>query len=88
MKVTPEGLIYHSSFNKRNYFFGRTKIFIPKEEVFEINKESAFVLFDDVIEIVTKKGRIYFHALGKRERMITELNENFFPEVNVIEGGV
>lgn len=69
MRILPEGIIYYSNFNKKNLFFGKTKIFIPKEEIFEINKQSALVVFPDVLEVVTKKGNIYFHALGKREKM-------------------
>jgi hypothetical protein len=34
VKVLPEGLYYESSFNQRNYFFGRTRLFLPKEELF------------------------------------------------------
>lgn len=84
MRILTTGIYYYSNFNKKNYFFGKTRIFIPKEEIYEINKNSAFMLFDDVIEVVTKKGVISFHALGKREKMITELNENFFPEGNIV----
>jgi len=31
-----------------------------------VNKEAALGIFPDVIEIVTSKGGVYFHALGKR----------------------
>lgn len=79
MKILPEGILYLSNFNKKNYFFGKTKIFIPKEDIFEINKQSALVIFPDVIEVITKKKGVYFHALGKRERMVEELNEMYFP---------
>ena len=65
MKMLNKGILYISSFNKKNLFFGRTKLFIDKEEIIEINKESALVIFPDVIEVVTKKGGLYFHALGK-----------------------
>lgn len=40
------------------------------------------MIFPDVIEVLTTKKGVYFHALGKREKMIEELNEQYFPEVN------
>jgi hypothetical protein len=82
VKVLPEGLYYESSFNQRNYFFGRTRLFLPKEELFEVNKQTALLFFPDVLEIVTKYGPVYFHALGKRETMYQQFIDAFLPEVN------
>lgn len=83
LKVLPSGIYYESSFNQKNYFFGRTKIFIPKEEIFEINKQTVLVFFPDVLEVVTKYGGVYFHALGKRETMYQNFIDTYLPEVNV-----
>ena len=44
------------------------------------------MIFPDVIEIVCKKGNLYFHALGKRQEMISKLNECYFPEIISSEG--
>ncbi len=40
---------YESSFNKKNYFFGKTRIFIPKTDIYELNKQKALLVFPDVI---------------------------------------
>jgi hypothetical protein len=34
------------------------------------------------VEVVTRRGSLYFHALGKREAMCTMLTDTFFPEIN------
>ena len=34
VKVLSEGLYYESSFNQHNYFFGKTRLFLPKDELF------------------------------------------------------
>jgi hypothetical protein len=82
MKVFPTGVYYESSFNKKNLFFGKTRLFIPREDVSEVNKASALLVFPDVVEVVTTRGSLYFHALGKREAMCALLTDTFFPEIN------
>lgn len=82
MKVFHAGIYYESNFNKKNLFFGKTRLFVPRDDVCEVNRESALLVFPDVIEVVTRKGALYFHALGKREAMCTLLTDTFFPEIN------
>jgi hypothetical protein len=86
VKVLPAGLYYESAFNQRNYFFGRTRLFLPKEELFEVNKQTVLLLFADVLELVTKFGPVYLHALGKRETMYQHFIDAYLPEVNVQQG--
>jgi hypothetical protein len=82
VKVLPSGLYYESSFNQKNYFFGRTRLFLPKEEIFEVNKQTVLLFFPDVLEVVSKFGAVYFHALGKREAMYHHFIATYLPEVN------
>lgn len=49
LKVFEEGIYYESSFNKKNLFFGKTKLFIPKSDIYEINKQIALLIFPDVL---------------------------------------
>lgn len=43
------------------------------------------MLFPDVLEVVTKYGGVYFHALGKRETMYQHFIDTYLPEVNVLK---
>jgi hypothetical protein len=49
MKIFPNGVYYESNFNKKNLFFGKTRLYLPREDISEIIKESALVIFPDVV---------------------------------------
>lgn len=82
LKPLPTGIYYESNFNQSNYFFGKTKLFLPKSDIFEINKQRALFIFPDVLEIITKFGGVYFHALGQREELYNLFMKLYLPEAN------
>ena len=66
-------MYFESFFNKKNLFFGRTKLFVPRKEIGGINPENALGFIPDVIELETAKGPLNFHTLGKRELALNTL---------------
>jgi hypothetical protein len=75
-----KGVYFESFFNKKNFLFGRTRMFIQRKEITSVNSNNAFGFIPDVVEVETSRGSLYFHAYGRRDELTRSLIEYYFPE--------
>ena len=66
MKLCDGILCFESSFNKRNLFFGGTKLVIPKSHIIGVRAETMMMLSNS-IEVQTKMGPLFFTSLFSRD---------------------
>jgi hypothetical protein len=65
---------FESNFNKRNLFFGTTKIIVPKSHMLNVKAETMMIL-DNSIELQTKMGPILLTSLFHRDKILKEFED-------------
>ena len=66
-------LCFESSFNKRNLFFGGTKLVVPKSHIIGVSA-STMMLLPNSIEVQTRMGPLFFASLFYRDQLVKEFN--------------
>lgn len=66
MYLTNKKIVFYSWFNNKT-LFGHTKLIIPLVEVVRIEKKYNLKIFDNSINIVTKKSELFFTSFVQRD---------------------
>jgi len=75
--VTSKKLAFESMFNNKT-FFGSTKLIIPIQDIEKVEKKYNLKIFDNSLEIVTKKSKLFFTSFVSRDlcfKVVTQLLE-------------
>lgn len=75
--LLPEGIFFESHFNNKNLLFRKTKLFIPKSDIVEIDMKNTLVVFPDAVLVKTEHGLVSFHALGHRKIISAAIKEAY-----------
>lgn len=73
LKLCDGTLCFESSFNKRNLFFGGTKLVVPKSHIIGVSA-STMMLLPNSIEVQTRMGPLFFASLFYRDQLVKEFN--------------
>lgn len=74
LKICDGTLCFESSFNKRNLFFGGTKLIVPRSHLLGARAETMMML-DNSIEVLTKMGPLFFTSLFYRQQTLKEFED-------------
>ena len=64
--ITTKKITFKSWFNNKT-LFGTTKLIIPLEDIEKIEKKTQLKIFDNSLEIVTKKLKLFFTSFAQRD---------------------
>lgn len=70
--ITSKGIKFISFFNKTT-FLGKTVLFVPFDEINEIEKAKYLKIFDNSLKIITKRGELLFTSFVNREQCFNEV---------------
>jgi hypothetical protein len=72
--VTSKKVAFRSMFNNKT-FFGTTKLIIPIEEIERVEKKYNLLIFDNSLQIVTKKSKLFFTSFVSRDQCYNVISE-------------